>query len=145
MYVQDNLLTCLYCTVPQVTFSSFVLSLPHCTRLVHNRFNALNNIWLNLREGKQTLTMLLKQLNKGHLRQSVKIVCCICKTVYYSESISSSKPVNTSEFSLNFVGVDWYTHAVDKLRKLQSPYDIACKNLKKIRNSKYTKNKIKAN
>ena len=70
---------------------------------VHNRFNALNNIWLNLREGKQTLTMLLKQLNKGHLGQSVKIVCCICKTVYYSESISSSKPVNTSEFSLNFV------------------------------------------
>ena len=115
-----------------------MLSLPHCTRLVHNRFNALNNIWLNLREGKQTLTMLLKQLNKGHLGQSVKIVCCIFKTVYYSESTSSSKPVNTSKFSLNFARVDWYTHGVDKLRKLQSLYDIGCKNLKKIRNGKYT-------
>ena len=116
----------------------FVLSLPHCTRYVHNRFNALNNIWLNLREGKQTLTMLLKQSNKGrHLGQSVKIVCCICKTVYYFESISPSKPVNTSVFSLNFVRVDWYTHAVDKLRKLQSLHDIARKNLKKIRNGKY--------
>ena len=96
---------------------------------MHNRFNALNNIWLNLRKGKQTLIMLLKQSNKGHLGQSVKIVCCICKTVYYSESISSSKPVNTSEFSVNFVGVDWYTHAVDKLRKLQSLYDISKKRL----------------
>ena len=66
-------------------------------------------------------------LDKGHLGQGVKIVCCICKTVYYSESISSSKPVNTSKFSLNFVRVDCYTHAVDKLRKLQSLYDIACK------------------
>ena len=98
---------------------------------MHNTFNALNNIWLNLREGKQTLTTLLRQSNKGHLGQSVKIVCCICKTVYYSESISSSKLVNASEFSLTFVRVDWYTHAVDKLRKLQSLYDIACKNLKK--------------
>ena len=108
-----------------------MLSLPHRTRFVHNTFNALNNIWLNLREGKQTLTTLLRQSNKGHLGQSVKIVCCICKTVYYSESISSSKLVNASEFSLTFVRVDWYTHAVDKLRKLQSLYDIARKNLKK--------------
>ena len=128
MYKIINL-SLLHCSPSDL--QQFLLSLPHCTQLVHNRFNALNNIWLNLREGKQTLTMLLKQSNKGHLGQSVKIVCCICKTVYNSESISSSKPVNTSEFSLTFVRVDWHTHAVDKLRKLQSLYDIARKNLKK--------------
>ena len=67
------------------------------------------------------MTMLLKQSNKGHLGQSVKIVCCVCKIVYSSESISSLKPVNTSEFSLNF-------------EKPQSLYDSACNNLKKSRN-----------
>ena len=115
-----------------MTFSSLC-----CHRLIA-RDLCINNISLNLRKGKQTLTMLLKQSNKGHLGQSVKIVCCICKTVYYCESISSSKPVNTSESSLNFVRVDWYTYAVDKLRKLQPLYDIAHKNLKKIRNGEYT-------
>ena len=77
-------------------------------------------------------TMILRHSffwKQGHLGQSVKTLLSIqlqiCKIVYYSESISSSKPVNTFEFSLNFVLIASYTPAGKDIRTLpRIPYTI---------------------